>query len=136
MTKARGGDPRGPFSWPESLALDLPHGVRATKLRANQNRGTSMSAYVIFIRNSTIDPVEFATYGQKAGPAGAGHKITPLVFYGDLEVLEGDPAEGVVIVQFPSMEEAKAWYESPAYQDAKTHRLKGADYRVILAKGL
>jgi uncharacterized protein (DUF1330 family) len=41
-----------------------------------------------------------------------------------------------VIVQFPSMEEAKAWYESPAYQDAKTHRLKGADYRVILAKGL
>ena len=95
-----------------------------------------MSAYVIFIRNSTKDPAEFAIYGQKAGAARGDHKMSPLVFYGDLEVLEGDPAEGVVIVQFPSMDEAKAWYESPAYQDAKAHRLKGADYRVILAKGL
>ena len=95
-----------------------------------------MAAYVIFIRDSIKDAAEFATYGQKAGAAAAGHKITPLVFYGDLEVLEGDPAEGVVIVQFPSMDEAKAWYESPAYQEAKAHRLKGADYRVILAKGL
>jgi uncharacterized protein (DUF1330 family) len=50
--------------------------------------------------------------------------------------MEGDPAEGVVLLQFPDMDAAKAWYGSPAYQDAKQHRLKGADYRVIFAEGL
>jgi uncharacterized protein (DUF1330 family) len=59
-----------------------------------------------------------------------------LAFNGEFEVLEGDGAEGLVMLQFEDMAQAKAWYESPAYQDAKQHRLKGADYRVILAAGL
>ena len=95
-----------------------------------------MPAYVIFIKNSTTDAEELKTYGQKAAGAGAGHPIKPLAFYGPLEVLEGDPAEGVVLIEFPDKAAAKAWYDSPAYQDAKQHRLKGADYRVILAEGL
>ena len=95
-----------------------------------------MAAYAIFIKNKTIDPDELKAYGKKAGGAGAGHPITALALYGPLEVLEGDPAEGVVLLQFPDMDAAKAWYNSPAYQDAKQHRLKGADYRVILAQGL
>jgi uncharacterized protein (DUF1330 family) len=95
-----------------------------------------MPAYVIFIKNKTLDADELKTYGQKAGGARGDHAITPLAFYGPLEVLEGDAAEGVVLLQFPDMDAAKAWYHSPAYQDAKQHRLKGADYRVILAQGL
>ncbi len=95
-----------------------------------------MTAYVVFIRDRMKDADEFATYGQKARMARGDHPITPLAFYGDQEVLEGDAAEGVVILQFPSMDAAKAWYGSPAYQEAKAHRLKGADYRVILVKGV
>ena len=95
-----------------------------------------MAAYAVFIRDRMKDPEEFAIYGKKAAAARGDHKMTPLAFYGDLEVLEGAPAEGVVIIQFPTMEEAKAWYDSPAYQEAKAHRLKGADYRVILVQGL
>ena len=95
-----------------------------------------MAAYAVFIRDRMKDPEEFAIYGKKAAAARGDHKMTPLAFYGDLEVLEGDPAEGVVIIQFPTMAEAKAWYDSPAYQEAKAHRLKGADYRVILVQGL
>lgn len=95
-----------------------------------------MPAYVIFIKNKTLDADELKIYSQKAGPARGDHKLTPLAYYGPLEVLEGDPAEGVVLVQFPDMAAAKAWYDSPAYQEAKQHRLKGADYRVILADGL
>jgi uncharacterized protein (DUF1330 family) len=94
-----------------------------------------MPAYAIFIKNKTIDPEELKTYGQKAGAARGDHKITPLAFYGPLEVLEGDAAEGVVLLSFPDMAAAKAWYDSPAYQEAQAHRLKGADYRVILAEG-
>jgi uncharacterized protein (DUF1330 family) len=95
-----------------------------------------MPAYMIFIKNSTKDAEELKTYGQKAAGAGAGHPIKPLAFYGPLEVLEGDPSEGVVLIEFPDKAAAKAWYDSPAYQDAKQHRMKGADYRVILAEGL
>ena len=95
-----------------------------------------MPAYVIFIKNSTKDPEALKTYSQKAGAARGDHKITPLAFYGPLEVLEGDAAEGVVLLQFPDTAAAKAWYDSPAYQEAKAHRLKGGDYRVILAEGL
>lgn len=95
-----------------------------------------MTAYVIFIRNAITDAEEMATYGQKAAGARGDHKMTPLAFYGPVETLEGDKADGVVLISFPSMDEAKAWYNSPAYQEALPHRLKGADYRVILAEGL
>ena len=95
-----------------------------------------MPAYAIFIKNKTTDADELKTYSQKAGAARGDHPLTPLVYYGALETLEGDPAEGVVLLQFPDMAAAHAWYDSPAYQEAKQHRLKGADYRVILTQGL
>jgi uncharacterized protein (DUF1330 family) len=34
------------------------------------------------------------------------------------------------------MEEAKAWYDSPAYQQARLHRRLGGDYRVFILEGL
>jgi uncharacterized protein (DUF1330 family) len=33
--------------------------------------------------------------------------------------------EGVVILEFPTFEEAKAWYDSPAYRKVREHRYKG-----------
>ena len=77
-----------------------------------------MPAYAIFIKNSTTDAEELKTYGQKAAAARGDHQLSALAFYGACETLEGDPAEGVVLLQFPDMDAAKAWYTSPAYQDA------------------
>jgi uncharacterized protein (DUF1330 family) len=59
-----------------------------------------------------------------------------LAAYGAHEVLEGAPTEGVVIVEFPTVELAKAWYTSPAYEAARAHRFKGAKYRCILVQGV
>ena len=95
-----------------------------------------MPAYALFIRNSITDPEEMKIYGGKAAGAGAGHKMKPLVVYGAIETLEGQAAEGAVLLEFETMEAAKAWYNSPAYQDALPHRLKGSDYRVLLMAGL
>ena len=36
----------------------------------------------------------------------------------------------------PDMDAAKAWYQSPAYQEAKVHRLAGATYRVLVTEGV
>ena len=95
-----------------------------------------MAAYVIVIRNSTTNPAELATYSGLAGATMAGHAVTPHVVYGPHEVLEGPAIEGVVVVSFPSMDEAKAWYDSPGYTAARQHRFAGADYSAILVQGL
>ncbi len=95
-----------------------------------------MTAYVILIRDRMIDAAEFATYGQKAREARGGHAITPKAFYGRQEVLEGPAVEGAVILEFPTFEEAQAWYNSPAYQEALKHRLAGAEYRVLIVEGV
>jgi uncharacterized protein (DUF1330 family) len=95
-----------------------------------------MSAYVIFIRDRITDQSELDLYAVGARAARGDHPITPLAFYGAAETLEGSPADGVVILAFPHMEAARAWYHSPAYQAARAHRLKGGDYRVILTDGV
>jgi len=44
--------------------------------------------------------------------------------------------DGAVILEFPTLADAKASYESPLYQQALKHRLKGADYRVFIVEGV
>ncbi len=95
-----------------------------------------MPAYAIFIKNSTKDADLLKVYGQKAAGARGDHPLTALAAYGAIETMEGDPAEGVVLLHFPDMDAAKAWYNSPAYQEAKEVRLKAADYRVLFFQGL
>ncbi|KWR80374.1 DUF1330 domain-containing protein [Pseudomonas sp. PI1] len=94
-----------------------------------------MSAFVVFTRERTTDAAELQRYTQEAPAAREGHDVTRLAFYGELEVLEGTPIEGAVILRFPDMAAARAWYTSSAYQAALQHRLKGAEYRVFLIEG-
>ena len=95
-----------------------------------------MTAYVVFIKDGVTDQAEFDQYGAKAGASTAGHPLKPLAFYGANETWEGPKAEGLVIIEFPDIEAARAWYTSPAYEAAKVHRLKGANYRVMVTEGL
>ncbi|MDU7524858.1 MAG: DUF1330 domain-containing protein [Roseomonas mucosa] len=88
------------------------------------------------IRDSTVDAGELALYQQKAPAARAGHDLTPLAFYGAFEVLEGAPIEGAVILRFPNIEAARAWYDSPAYREALPHRLRGAESRAFIIEGI
>ncbi len=95
-----------------------------------------MSAYIVFTRESTRNAAELETYSQKVGATLAGHPVTELAASGRHEVLEGPEVEGVVIVEFPSLDEAKAWYDSPAYRAVREHRFRGADYRAVIVEGL
>jgi uncharacterized protein (DUF1330 family) len=95
----------------------------------------SNPAYIIFIREKTVDQSELETYWEKIGPTFAGHAIELLSAYGPLTVLEGPNVEGVVIAKFPSVKAVRAWYDSPAYQAVKPHREKGAIYRGMIVEG-
>jgi uncharacterized protein (DUF1330 family) len=95
-----------------------------------------MVAYVVFTREKMRNPEEYERYREKARPAAEGHPLKPLALYGRYETLEGPAIEGAVVLEFPSIEAAKTYYNSPAYQDAVKHRFLGADYRVFIVEGL
>jgi uncharacterized protein (DUF1330 family) len=86
-----------------------------------------MAAYVIFIRERTHNPSELKIYSEKAPAAMEGHAVTLLAVYGRHEAIEGVEVEGAAILQFPTFDQAKAWYDSPAYREAREYRVKGAD---------
>jgi uncharacterized protein (DUF1330 family) len=94
-----------------------------------------MAAYIVFTRLRTRNAAELDTYRKQVGTSLAGHDIKVLANYGPYEVLEGPEVEGVVIVEFPTRAEARAWYESAAYQEAVKHRFMGADYSAIIVEG-
>ena len=72
-----------------------------------------MPAYVIVFRESPVhDPAVIAEYSRRnrenAGEFGK-YGFVPLVAYGRMEALEGAAPDGIVLVQFPTMEDARAW---------------------------
>jgi uncharacterized protein (DUF1330 family) len=59
-----------------------------------------------------------------------------LVRGGETETLEGDwTPERIVVVEFPNVESAKKWWNSPEYATAKNIRLITAKTKMILAEG-
>ena len=95
-----------------------------------------MPAYLVFIKEREHNSEIMADYSAKAGPSLGGHNAKPLVVYGAIETLEGPDAQGCVMIEFPTMDEARAWYNSDAYQAARQLRFQGADYRVFLTQGV
>lgn len=94
-----------------------------------------MVAYVVFIRERLRDAEAMAAYREKAPATLAGHPATRRAAYGKFEVLEGADMQGVLILEFPSMEAARAWYDSPAYREARKLRFLAADYRAVIVEG-
>ncbi|MCJ2369806.1 DUF1330 domain-containing protein [Pseudomonas sp. RGM 3321] len=95
-----------------------------------------MSAYMIYVRDRITDAQEFGKYQELALAASVGHPVKPLAFYGEVEMLEGLPVDSAIVIEFPTMADARAAYESPLYQKALQHRLRGAEYRVFIVEGI
>lgn len=96
-----------------------------------------MPAYVLVMRESTVrDPEALTEYQRLNRINPRDPNLTPLVVYGKTEALEGEAPDGTILLQFPDMEAARAWYHSPAYQEALQYRLKAADYRAFIVEGL
>jgi uncharacterized protein (DUF1330 family) len=93
-----------------------------------------MAAYMIFIREGEIvDPAAMAAY--QSGSSAPVDGMRPLVVYGAMECLEGEPADGVVVLEFPSTAAAREWYFGDYHARAQL-RQKAAPYRCILVEGL
>ncbi|OUV02663.1 MAG: hypothetical protein CBC42_07815 [Betaproteobacteria bacterium TMED82] len=56
---------------------------------------------------------------------------------GDTLVLDGDPSgTRNVIIEFPSIESAKAWYFSKPYQEIVAGRLRNAEGYLMIVEGI
>lgn len=95
-----------------------------------------MATYMIFIREGEIVDTE-AMAAYQAGSRGTAPLpgMKPLAVYGDMECFEGESADGVVILEFPDAETAKAWYFSPEYQERAKLRQQAAPYRCLMVEG-
>jgi uncharacterized protein (DUF1330 family) len=55
----------------------------------------------------------------------------------DAQTLEGVwPATRTVLIEFPSQDDALAWYRSDEYQELAKHRFASSDGNVVLIRGV
>ena len=95
-----------------------------------------MTAYVILDIEVT-DPGGYEDYKKLAPPAVALYGGKYIARGGKSETLEGDWLPNrVVVLEFPSVEKAKAWINSPEYAAAKALRHKYATSKTIVVEGL
>jgi uncharacterized protein (DUF1330 family) len=94
-----------------------------------------MAAYVISDLTPR-DPDALLTYRTRAAAAIAQYGGRYLARFGEIETLEGDwQPKMLVIVEFPSMEQARAWYRSPEYAEALAVRDEALSRNLILVDG-
>jgi uncharacterized protein (DUF1330 family) len=94
-----------------------------------------MAAYFI-VDVEVTDPVGFEEYRKLVPATIAQYGGRFLVRGGAVEQLEGDWQPGrVVVLEFPSLEQAKRWYNSEEYRDPKALRFKTAKAKMILVEG-
>jgi uncharacterized protein (DUF1330 family) len=95
-----------------------------------------MSAYLVNIITVT-KPDAFEEYRKLAGPAVAQYGGKFLVRGGARTILEGKyDANRLVVVEFPSTESARTFYNSPEYQAARAKRIGAADFNMVLVEGV
>jgi uncharacterized protein (DUF1330 family) len=95
-----------------------------------------MPAYMIALNRSVHDRRKLEDYWRAAGPTFEGRGAKFLSIYTPVEALElMGSIEGIVLIEFPDVAAAKAWYESPEYQQAKQHRDGAADTEFFIIDG-
>jgi uncharacterized protein (DUF1330 family) len=95
-----------------------------------------MPAYFIADIEVT-DPAEFDAYRKGVPPTIAAYGGRYIVRGGALESMEGGwTMNRLVILEFPSMAQAKAWYHSPEYKDLLAQRLRSTKSKGVLVEGV
>lgn len=83
------------------------------------------------------DPVAFRRYAEEAPKTLAAFQAQYLVRGGQVQTVEGEaPKGGIVVIAFDSLEKARGWYYSPAYEAVKPIRQNSTKSRILIAEGI
>jgi uncharacterized protein (DUF1330 family) len=93
-------------------------------------------AYVL--ANVTVnDPVRYEDYRRLVTPTLAKYDGRFIARGGTIEVLEGDwRPNRLVILEFPSVEHARAWWSSPEYSEARSIRQATSTGTLLILEGV
>ena len=94
-----------------------------------------MSAYIV-VEVDVKDPEGFADYRAMVPASLEGYGGKYLVRGGAVESLEGawDPSR-LVIIAFDSAEQAKRWWDSDEYREARNLRQATSETKMIVVEG-
>jgi uncharacterized protein (DUF1330 family) len=94
-----------------------------------------MTAYVI-VDIEVTDPEGYKEYAKMAPEAVKRYGGKYIARGGANETLEGDwQAKRLVILEFPSVEQAKKWLSSPEYAPARALRHQYARSNMVVVEG-
>ena len=95
-----------------------------------------MAAYVV-VSIEIHDPVQYEEYRRIAPPSIALYGGRYLVRGGALGLLEGEwMPQRLVVLEFPTVEQARAWWGSPEYAPAKAIRQASAHTDMVVVAGV
>jgi uncharacterized protein (DUF1330 family) len=95
-----------------------------------------MSAYVIADVTVT-DPATMEEYRKLLPATLAPYGGRFIVRGGAHQTVEGDwKPNRLVILEFPSLEQAKRWYDSEQYREPKAMRLRAARTNLVMVEGV
>ena len=95
-----------------------------------------MAAYII-VDIDISDPTGYEEYKDLALASVQAYNGRYLVRGGAVEPLEGPwMPKRLVILEFPSLEQAKAWYNSKEYEEARIVRNRTAVADIVLVEGV
>lgn len=96
-----------------------------------------MAKGYLVVHLNVHDPVGFEKYREKVAATVAQYGGKYLVRGGTMEMIEGDALPPrTVILEFASLEQAKAWYHSAEYQEIIGLRLAAATGSAQFVEGV
>ena len=94
-----------------------------------------MAAYIV-VEVEVLDSARYENYKPMVPPSLAPYGGRFMVRGGKTETLEGTwSPKRFVIIEFPSLEKAKAWWASEEYAEAKALRQATARTQMIVVEG-
>lgn len=94
-----------------------------------------MAAYVI-AQVTVTNPEDYVKYSSKTGDLAAKFGGKFLAKGGEMRCLEGPCHQRNVIIEFPDMEAAQRWYDSPEYQAILPIRKENSESTFLIVNGL
>lgn len=95
-----------------------------------------MPAYVI-VDVTVTDPTTMEEYRKHVPATLAKYGGRFIVRGGAHQTVEGDwKPNRLVILEFPSMEQARRWYDSDEYREPKAMRLRAGRANLVFVEGL
>ena len=119
-----------------ALIAGLSIGAIPASATQSQERAAATPRAFYISEFEVTDPEGMKPYSARVASTFEPFGGRYIVRGGTIATLEGKgPQNRVVVIEFDSMEKARAWYDSPAYAQLKPIRFRSARSNVYLVEG-